>query len=323
MASAGHEVAAVVWPDDVIHQALAADGRIRLFAARFRARNDVRGTLDVARAVRAARPEWLVGSFKREYWPVATVSCLTRVPAVVFAHLDQRMNPVMARGLPRVVHRIVAPSMFLRERLVARGVPAARVAVLPNPIDTAHLRITAEARLAARARLGFAPTTWSWDSSAGWSPTKEPTSWTARWPTRWRRSPGYVRSGSAAASWLRRSRSDGPELRSRGGMYLGRGAPTCGRTTPRSTSSRCHRRELKRSAASSLKRRRARCRSWVAGWAGYPRRSRTGSRGGSFPPGTHRRGRRLCSPSSATMRCDGAWDAPGAHSSRRASRRRA
>lgn len=157
MAAHGHDVAAAVWPDDVIHRALAADGRVRLFPAAFRVRNDIGATRDVMRIARALRPDWIVGTFKREYWPLAIAAQLLGVPLVLFSHLDQRMQPLMAHGLPRLVRRIIAPSAYQRDRLVERGMPGAKVAVLHNPLDTTHYRIDPAVRAATRASLGIAP----------------------------------------------------------------------------------------------------------------------------------------------------------------------
>ena len=155
MADAGHDVTAAVWPDEYMHGALAADPRVRLLPLRIVARNDVRATRELARLVGAERPDWLVGTFKREYWPVAVVGGLWRVPVVLFSHLDQRFHPTMTLALPRLVRQIIAPSEYQRRRLVDRGMPARKLAVLPNPVDTAHLRPDAAVRAACRARLGF------------------------------------------------------------------------------------------------------------------------------------------------------------------------
>jgi glycosyltransferase involved in cell wall biosynthesis len=157
MAAAGHEVAAAVWPGDVIHAALAPDPRVRLYPACFRVRNDLGATRDVMRIAREFQPDWIVGTFKREYWPLAAASKLLRTPIVLFSHLDQRMQPLMVRGLPRLVHRIIAPSEYQRARLIARGMPAARVVVLHNSFDTKHFHVDPGTRAAARAALGFGP----------------------------------------------------------------------------------------------------------------------------------------------------------------------
>ena len=70
MADAGHDVVAAVWPDEFIHRALVGHRGVTLLPARVARRNDVRAVRDLARTVRAVRPDWLVGTFKKEYWPV-------------------------------------------------------------------------------------------------------------------------------------------------------------------------------------------------------------------------------------------------------------
>jgi glycosyltransferase involved in cell wall biosynthesis len=157
LADVGHDVSAVVWPDEFIHRALAADPRIRLLPGTFRGRNDVGATRALLRVTREVRPEWLVGTFKDEYWPLAVVGRLTRVPVVLFSHLDQRMHPTMTVGVPRLVRRILAPSEYQRQRLIARGMPAAKVGVLHNPVDVERFQIDAALRATTRERLGFAP----------------------------------------------------------------------------------------------------------------------------------------------------------------------
>jgi glycosyltransferase involved in cell wall biosynthesis len=157
MAAAGHDVSAAVWPGEFIHRALRDDPRIRLYPARFRKRNDVRAMRDVMRVAREVRPDWIVGTFKREYWPLAIAARLLRVPIVLFSHLDQRMHPTMTFGLPRLVRCIIAPSEYQRGRLIVRGMPASKLAVLYNPIDTRHFRVDPHVRAEWRERFGFAP----------------------------------------------------------------------------------------------------------------------------------------------------------------------
>jgi glycosyltransferase involved in cell wall biosynthesis len=130
---------------------------VRLFPARFRVRNDVGATRDVVRIAREVRPDWLIGTFKFEYWPLAAAARLLRIPLLLFSHLDQRMQPWTFRLLPRLTHRVVAPSEYQRQRLIERGMPAERVEVLYNPVDTAQLRIDPVMRREARAELGFTP----------------------------------------------------------------------------------------------------------------------------------------------------------------------
>ena len=155
MADAGHDISAVVCPDDYIDQALAADGRVRRFAACFERTADLRATRAVIQAARAVRPDYLVGSFAREYWPTALVGRALGIPVVLFRHLDEHFSPQTARLLPRLVHRVVAPSEFLRQRIIDRGVVPARTAVLFNSIDSSVFHPDALARVRTREQLGF------------------------------------------------------------------------------------------------------------------------------------------------------------------------
>lgn len=157
MADAGHTVAAAVRRGDVIHDALAADTRIVLFPACFERTLDATAARAVARACRAFRPDGMIGTFGREYWPLAIVSRLVGVPLVLFRHLRQ-MNRLSARLLPRLVERMIFPSEFLREWAVTRrGVPRSSTRVLYNPVDTRRFRPCPELRRTTRARLGVAP----------------------------------------------------------------------------------------------------------------------------------------------------------------------
>ncbi len=161
MAAAGHDVSAAVWPDDHLHRALAADGRVRLYPARIVEGAFAAGVRDVWRACRASRADWVISSFGREYWTTVVAAIGAGVRVALFRHLDERFSPyalraVSARLLPWLAHRIIVPSEFLRRRVVARGVPRRRTAVLPNPIDTVRFRPDPVARAARRAELGVA-----------------------------------------------------------------------------------------------------------------------------------------------------------------------
>src|SRR3954469_1254712 len=80
MADAGFDVAAVARPDDYIANALAADGRVSLFPAVLEPGAVRRATVDLTRICREAQPDWLIGSFAREYWPLSVVGRRQRIP---------------------------------------------------------------------------------------------------------------------------------------------------------------------------------------------------------------------------------------------------
>jgi len=157
LADAGHEVFAAVRPGDFIHRGLAADDRIHLCAIEFRSRRDVAAVRALARMARRIRPDWMIGAFKLEYWGIAVAAKSAGVPLALFSHLDQRIRPVMLHRLTQLVRGVIVPSEYLRRRSIERGIPASRVAVLPNPIDEVHFASHAALRSSVRASLGLQP----------------------------------------------------------------------------------------------------------------------------------------------------------------------
>jgi glycosyltransferase involved in cell wall biosynthesis len=157
MADAGYHVGAAVYPDDVIARALTADGRIDLYDASIRSAGDRKGLSDVMRATRAFAPDWLIGSFAREYWPLSMVARTRRIPLALFLHI-QKISRLSAPLFPWLASRFILPSGYLRDWVVARRLmPRSRTSVLYNPIDVERFRPIAVARDATRRRLGFAP----------------------------------------------------------------------------------------------------------------------------------------------------------------------
>ena len=155
LADVGHEVVAAVRPGDFIHRGLAQDDRIQLVPIEFRTRRDIAAVQSLARIARRIRPDWMVGAFKLEYWGIAVAAKAAGVPLALFSHLDQRIRPVMLHQLTRLVRGVIVPSEYLRCRSIERGVPAARVAVLPNPVDAVHFDSHAVLRTNVRATLGI------------------------------------------------------------------------------------------------------------------------------------------------------------------------
>jgi len=157
LADAGHEVFAAVRPGDFIHRGLAQDGRIQLLPIEFKSRRDVSAVRALARMARRISPDWMIGAFKLEYWGIAVAAKTAGVPLALFSHLDQRIRPVMLHRLTRLVRGVIVPSEYLRGRSIDRGVPAERVAVLPNPIDATHFGSHVATRTKMRAALGLEP----------------------------------------------------------------------------------------------------------------------------------------------------------------------
>ena len=122
----------------------------------FRNAADVRGARVVLGALRQERPDWLVGSFGHEYWPLLALGRSTGVRVALFRHLNAPLKPTSRLLLPRLAHRFIAVSESMRSLLVSRGVSPARVQLLYNPLDCTHFRPDPALRASTRAALGLA-----------------------------------------------------------------------------------------------------------------------------------------------------------------------
>ena len=157
MADAGYEVAAAVRRDDVIARALAKEGRVAVHDVAFESALDPSATRDLARLCRTVRPDWIIGSFAKEYWPLAIVARTQGIPLALFLHV-QRLSRLSAPLFPWLANRFILPSTYLQNWVVARrGMPRSRTCVLYNPIDVDRFRPDVALREASRRRLGFAP----------------------------------------------------------------------------------------------------------------------------------------------------------------------
>ena len=157
MANAGYEVAAAVRADDVIARALATDRRVALHDVAFERTVDAGATRELSRLCRTVRPDWMIGSFAKEFWPLALVARTRGVPLALFLHI-QKLSRLSAPLFPWLASRFILPSEYLRDWVVARrGMPRSRTRVLYNPIDVDRFRPDATVRESSRHRLGFEP----------------------------------------------------------------------------------------------------------------------------------------------------------------------
>lgn len=152
---AGHDVAAVVYPGSPIHTGLQGSG-VRLYDGVFRNAFDPRGIRAVVRASREFQPDWMVGSFSKEYWPLAILARILGIKLALFKHMDFRMRPATNYFIPRLATRFIVISEFMRHRFIQRGIPPERLQVLHNPLDLAYFRAQAGLRQSSRAELGYA-----------------------------------------------------------------------------------------------------------------------------------------------------------------------
>ncbi|MFC4528184.1 glycosyltransferase family 4 protein [Dyella halodurans] len=155
MSEAGHAVEGVVSRRGLIGEGFEA-AHIPIHYSAFRNVYDVRGYTTVLRRVRAFKPDWLVGNFGKEYWPLIACGRLTHTPVALFRHRTPRMSKLSEYGIPRMAQRFIAVSNYARNAYLAWGVPPELVSISYNPVDTAQFRPDPELRALVRRELGIA-----------------------------------------------------------------------------------------------------------------------------------------------------------------------
>ena len=155
MLAAGHEVAAVVRPNTPIHAGLQDSG-VQIFDGIFRNAFDPRGTCAVWRACSKFHPDWIIGSFSKEYWPLAIISLLRGIKLALFKHMDYPMRPATHYFIPRLAHRFIVISNFMRDNFIARGIDPARIQILYNPLDLEYFKPDPQLRKTSREHFGYA-----------------------------------------------------------------------------------------------------------------------------------------------------------------------
>jgi glycosyltransferase involved in cell wall biosynthesis len=154
MHEAGHEVSVFVRRGDRIDQLL--DAGIDRHYGIFRGAADPRGLWRLSRTVRRVRPDWMIGSLSKEYWPITLIGRRKRVPVVLFKHTATIMRRGSRKLLPGMVARFVVISDYMREYYIEQGIPAERVRVLHNLFDFARYRRDDGVRRRERQRLSLA-----------------------------------------------------------------------------------------------------------------------------------------------------------------------
>lgn len=154
MVEAGHQVSAVVYPNGLIANALAKSG-VTLYPAKFRNVFDLRGYRATFKAARDLQPDWLVGNFGKEYWPLILMSRLLGIPVALFRHRTPPMGRVSGYLVPRLAQRFFAVSAHARQAYLERGVPPQLVRVLYNPVNMAWCKPDAQRRSEILHQLGI------------------------------------------------------------------------------------------------------------------------------------------------------------------------
>ncbi|MBU6248562.1 MAG: glycosyltransferase family 4 protein [Xanthomonadaceae bacterium] len=154
LVESGHDVDAILRPDTLIWEGLAYSG-VRCREGFFRNALDPSGYAAVRRQIAEARPDWIVGNFGKEYWPLVLIGRALGIPVALFRHRTPPMKRLSALLLPRLATRFFAVSRHARQAYLDRGIAASRVQVLYNPVNAALFRPDADAGAAMRASLGL------------------------------------------------------------------------------------------------------------------------------------------------------------------------
>jgi glycosyltransferase involved in cell wall biosynthesis len=155
MSDEGHDVAALVFANSPIHQGLQ-DSKVRIYTGVFRNAFDLRGLLALWKAVSDCRPDWIVGSFSKEYWPQAFIAHTRGVKLALFKHMDFPMRFVTHHLIPRMAHRFIVISEFMRKNFIARGIAPEHIQMLHNPLCLSNFQPDSQLREISRKQLGFA-----------------------------------------------------------------------------------------------------------------------------------------------------------------------
>jgi glycosyltransferase involved in cell wall biosynthesis len=153
MRVAGHEVAVMIARGGYIDRRLAVD--VARYHGHFSGAADPRGLWGLSRTIRDYRPDWLIGSLSKEYWPVTLLGRRHRVPVALFKHTATVMRRGSRRWLPRLAQRFIVISEYMRTYYIEQGIPAGYIQVLHNPFDTEVFRRDNDARRRIREQLGL------------------------------------------------------------------------------------------------------------------------------------------------------------------------
>ena len=154
MLAAGNEVSAIVNPDTPIHHGLINSG-VHLYFGVFRNAFDPRGIGAVWRACSEIKPDWIVGNFSKEYWPLAIIARLRGVKLALFKHMDFPLRPFTHYFIPRLADRFIVISNFMRNNFIARGITPAHIQILYNPLDLDYFKPDPQLRITSRKELGY------------------------------------------------------------------------------------------------------------------------------------------------------------------------
>lgn len=154
LSQAGHQVESIVSRHGLIGAGMQSAG-IATFPSTFRNAFDLRGYATVLHRIAQFAPDWLVGNFGKEYWPLIVCGRLTGTPVALFRHRNPRMSKLSEYGVPRLAQRFIAVSDYARDAYLARGVPPDLVHISYNPVDTNLYRPDPQRQAQVRREFGI------------------------------------------------------------------------------------------------------------------------------------------------------------------------
>ncbi|WP_045770402.1 glycosyltransferase family 4 protein [Xanthomonas albilineans] len=149
LAGVGHDVEVIACAGGLIAEELQRSG-ITVHLGRFRNVLDPAGYAPLLRAARRSKPDWLVGNFGKEYWPLLLAGHALGIRVALFRHRTPAMSALSGYAIPRLAARFCAVSHYARQAYLQRGVPEALVQVLYNPVNMERLRPDPERGAAIR-----------------------------------------------------------------------------------------------------------------------------------------------------------------------------
>jgi glycosyltransferase involved in cell wall biosynthesis len=154
MAEAGHQTEGVVSLRGLIGEGLEST-HIPTYYSSFRNVYDLRGYTAVLKRVSKLSPDWLIGNFGKEYWPLIACGRVTHTQVALFRHRTPRMSKISEYWVPRLAQRFIAVSEYARNAYLQWGVPPDRVLISYNPVDTNQFHPDATRGATVRRELGM------------------------------------------------------------------------------------------------------------------------------------------------------------------------
>ncbi|MFC6841929.1 glycosyltransferase family 4 protein [Xanthomonas theicola] len=154
LSGAGHGVEVIACRGGLIAGALSRSG-IDVHFGHFRNALDPAGYAPLLRLARRRKPDWLVGNFGKEYWPLLLVGRALGIRVALFRHRTPAMRALSGYAIPRLASRFFAVSRYARQAYLQRGTPEALVQVLYNPVNMDSLRPDPQRGREIRSELGL------------------------------------------------------------------------------------------------------------------------------------------------------------------------